>query len=248
MGHEPLTWHGRCMAAVLAARPAIASHQSAAYLLGLIRYRPETIDVSAPTSRRSKRDFRVHEAGLRAADIIRVEGIPTTALPRTLLDLAAELPQSRLLPLLERAEELQILDFGPIDAVLTRTGGHPGAGRLRRAMEIYRPDPRFTRSGLEMHFLALVRKAGLPLPAANYVVDGMELDAYWERERFVVELDVFETHGTRAAFERDRVRQDDLQLLGIEIIRVTGPRLKREPKEVMRRLAAHLDRRRRELC
>jgi hypothetical protein len=31
----------------------------------------------------------------------------------------------------------------------------------------------------------------------------MELDAYWDRERFAVELDVFETHGTQVAFERE---------------------------------------------
>ena len=38
----------------------------------------------------------------------------------------------------------------------------------------------------------------------NFDVAGYELDAYWPDHRFAVELDVFETHGTRAAFERDR--------------------------------------------
>jgi very-short-patch-repair endonuclease len=66
----------------------------------------------------------------------------------------------------------------------------------------------------------------------NFNVGGFELDAYWAAERFVVELDVYETHGTRAAFERDRQRQDDLMLIGVEMIRVTGPRLKREPRQV----------------
>ena len=47
--------------------------------------------------------------------------------------------------------------------------------------------------------------------------------------------------------ERDRLREDDLQLQGIEMIRVTGPRLKDEPVAVTRRVGAHLARRRREL-
>jgi very-short-patch-repair endonuclease len=82
----------------------------------------------------------------------------------------------------------------------------------------------------------------------NFVIKGLELDAYWERERFVVELDVYETHGTRDAFERDRLRQDDLLLIGVEMIRATGPRLRREPTAIVRRVAAHLQRRRRELA
>ena len=60
----------------------------------------------------------------------------------------------------------------------------------------------------------------------NFNVLGYELDAYWEPERFAVELDVYETHGSHAAFERDRLRQEDLKLKGVEMIRVTGPRLR----------------------
>ena len=63
------------------------------------------------------------------------------------------------------------------------------------------------------------------------------------RLRFAVELDVFETHGTRAAFERDRLRQEELLLGGIAVTRVTGPRLEREPDEVIRRVALLLSER-----
>jgi very-short-patch-repair endonuclease len=62
-----------------------------------------------------------------------------------------------------------------------------------------------------------------------------------------VELDLFETHGTRAAFERDRRRQEELKLLGIEMVRITKPRLDREPEQVLRNLAALLERRGREV-
>jgi very-short-patch-repair endonuclease len=81
----------------------------------------------------------------------------------------------------------------------------------------------------------------------NFNVAGFELDAYWPSHRFAVELDVYETHGSHAAFERDRLRQEDLMLVGVAMTRVTGPRLKREPKAVMARLATLLARRRREL-
>lgn len=81
----------------------------------------------------------------------------------------------------------------------------------------------------------------------NYSAEGYELDAYWQPERFAVELDVYETHGSREAFERDRLRQEDLKLMGVEMIRVTGRRLDREPHAVVERVAALLRQRRGEL-
>jgi very-short-patch-repair endonuclease len=66
-------------------------------------------------------------------------------------------------------------------------------------------------------------------------------------ERFAVELDVYETHGSRRSFERDRIRQEELKLRGVEMIRVTGLRLEREPDLVIQRVAALLGQRRRQL-
>jgi very-short-patch-repair endonuclease len=65
--------------------------------------------------------------------------------------------------------------------------------------------------------------------------------------RFAVELGVFETHGTRLSFEEDPVRQEELKLIGVEMIRVTGVRLDREPGLVLERLARLLEARRLEL-
>ena len=159
-----------------------------------------------------------------------------TALPRTLLDLAALVPFRRLRRMIERSEELELFDLGPVEALLARSGGHNGANRLRRAAALYRPVA-VSRSQLECDFLALVLAAGLPRPATNYVEHGFELDVYWPERRFAVELDVFETHGTREAFHRDRLRQEDLMLAGIALIRVTDVRLEREPDRVIQRVA-----------
>jgi hypothetical protein len=156
------------------------------------------------------------------------------------------LSTERLQRAIERCEELQMLDLRPVDLLLARTAGHPGAGRLRRALALYRPPP-FTRSELERRFVDLAKEAGLPRPSTGFNFAGHELDVYWEHERFVVELDVFATHGGREAFERDRVRQEELKLAGVEMIRVTGLRLDREPAAVIGRVGTLLKRRRREL-
>jgi hypothetical protein len=257
VGHRRLSWHSRCWAGVLGAEanevdevvwPAVASHGSAAYLWGLYRYAPERIDVTAPIRRRAKRDFIVHFSSILVpADRGEQEGIPVTSVARTLLDLAIRATPVQLERLLERAEELELLDLHRIEDVLDRAGGHRGRGRLRRALALYQPDPVFTRSRFEKQFRRLVIHAGIPTPSMNYTAHGFELDAYWPELRFAVELDLFETHGSRAAFERDRLRQEELKLLGIEMIRVTKPRLDGEPEVVIRNLAALLERRRREL-
>lgn len=252
VGHERLSWNAWCLAAVLAAETgsrerAVASHTAAGWLWGLLKSSPATIHVTVSTLRHQRSGLITHAAHLSEPDLEEVEGIPVTALPRTVLDLAPMLSGAWLERAIEQLEGSGRFDLVQFEAVLDRCGHHPGAGRLRRALGTYDLDPAFTRSRLERRFRGLVRKAGLPLPAMNFNVAGFELDAYWEAERFAVELDVFETHGTRAAFERDRIRQDDLLLVGIEMIRVTGPRLKREPDAVIHRVAAHLERRRREL-
>ena len=257
MGHRQLDWHGWCWAAVLGAEPletdevvwpAVASHLSAAYLWGLLRYRPETMHVTAPTRRRAKRRFKVHFSSILAVEDRSVrEGLPVTALPRTLLDLAITARPEQLEGYLERAEGRNLFDLAAVEALLARCGGHRGRGRLGRALAIYRPDPAFTRSRFEKSFRRIVKAAGLPVPSMNFNVASYELDAYWPDLRFAVELDLFETHGGRAAFERDRRRQEELKLLGVEMIRITKPRLEREPEAVIRNLAALLERRRAEL-
>jgi very-short-patch-repair endonuclease len=255
VGHRRLTWHSHCWAAVLGAEPdegapwrAVASHFAAAYLWGLLRYQPERMHVTAPTRRRAKRRFVVHFSSILAEEDRAVrQGIPVTAVPRTLMDLAIRARPDQIEGYLERAEDRELLDVRAIEDVLARAGGHRGRGPLGRALAIYRPDPSFTRSKFERRFRRLVKAAGLPAPSMNFNVAEFELDAYWPELRFAVELDLYETHGSRAAFERDRRRQEELKLLGIEMIRVTAPRLKREPENVIRNLATLLTRRRAEL-
>jgi hypothetical protein len=147
---------------------------------------------------------------------------------------------------LDNAYRLGLLDLISIDALISRSGGFRGVARLREALEIYRPSA-FTRSSLERRFLDLVVGANLPRPSMNFFIAGHELDAYWPAERFAVELDTYDHHGDPTAFERDRLGQEELKLVGIEMIRITGARLDREPQVVVERLRRHLAQRHREL-
>lgn len=64
----------------------------------------------------------------------------------------------------------------------------------------------------------------------------------WPEQRLVVELDAHDTHRTLAAFERDRVRDTELQLAGYRVLRVTDRRLEAKPAEVVAAVRRLLDR------
>jgi very-short-patch-repair endonuclease len=237
VGHTDISLHGRCLAAVLAAGPgALASHYSAAWVWGLSSSPPSPFHVTVATGRGPRSPVHLHRArNLAAADRRLREGIPVTSVARTLLDQAAVVRQRDLRRLLKRAEERRFFNLVAIHAVMERNRGHRGTKPLRTAIRDYEPPP-FTRSEFEAAFFDAVLAARLPRPCVNFNVAGMELDLYWPQHRFAVELDLYETHGTRDSFESDRLRQEDLLLEGIAMTRVTGPRFAREPGTVLVRI------------
>lgn len=247
VGHAAVSRHGQCLAAVLSCGDnALVSHRSAAWLWGLTKRFAIPVEVTADSPRRTRDAIRVHSAAaLMPDDHACLEDIPITGVPRTLLDFAAVDPYF-LDRALDNAYRLGLLDLIAMDDLLRRSRGFRGVARLRTALETYR-DPAFTRSSLERRFLDLVQRAGLPRPSMNVFVEGYELDAYWPEERFAVELDTYDYHGSPRAFEADRVRHENLKLAGVEIVRITGLRLDREPRAAMRRLRRLLAQRRRDL-
>ncbi|HYH52873.1 MAG TPA: type IV toxin-antitoxin system AbiEi family antitoxin domain-containing protein [Solirubrobacterales bacterium] len=248
VGHTNLSLQGRCLAAVLASGPrALLSHYSAGWLLGLVSTRPIPVHVTTPIPRKRRGSVRIHHSRtLIDADQALEERIPVTSVARTALDLAAVVRFRSLRRLIRRSEELKVFDLADFRSVLARNRGHRGALPLDRAIDIYEP-PRFTRSELERESLALLQGAGLPTPSTAFVVAGHELDLYWPDLRFGIEIDVYATHGGHESFEVDRRRDEDLKLAGIELSRVTGRRLEREPKQVARRIGELLNQRRRQL-
>ena len=98
----------------------------------------------------------------------------------------------------------------------------------------------FTRSEAEKRLRELVRSAGLPQPRMNVHRAGWEVDAVWDDQRLVVEVDGRKFHSTPARFERDRRKDADLLLAGYRVLRVTWRRLTKEPREVVAILAGAL--------
>lgn len=238
VGHEVPTPRGRWMAAALACGDeALLSHRSAAALWDLLPTATTNVDVIAKGH--SRRGIRVHQTRMvHSDDRAERSSIPVTSLARTIVDLAGMIGPSGLRKAIDRADRLRLLDLVELNAARERSNGRRGTKALGQIMDNYRPPP-FLRSALEHDFLELCRRAGIPAPAMNAIVAGLEVDAVWPEPRLVVELDGYEFHKTRAAFERDRHRDAILQTAGYRVVRLTARRIDRDLPEVvavMRRL------------
>jgi very-short-patch-repair endonuclease len=212
------------MAPVLASGAnTVLSHRGAAALWELRR--SFCHEVTVPTSRHPRGGILMHEAELPPDEVTTVEGIPVTTVPRTLLDLAAVVSQRELARAVNEAEIRQLEDQLSLADLVERHPHRAGIAAVRAVLETLRAGTTVTRSELEARFREFVRANGLPPPALNAPVLGLECDCLWRAERLVVELDGRAVHGTTLAFERDRERDRMLQAAGWRVIRVTWNQL-----------------------
>ena len=219
------------MAAVLACGPdAVLSHRSAAALLNLRDHGHTAIEVSVPRrSARRHAGLSVHRSpGLSTRDETTASrGIPCTTPARTLFDLAAVLTPRGLERAFDRAEVLGLLDAGPLRALIARHRRSPGRARLEAVLDGHVAGSTITLSEFEEVLLALVRRAGLPVPRVNeWIVlpDGeppILADFAWPVQRLVVEADGRRFHQHRRVFDSDRRKDQRLTVHGWRPVRFT---------------------------
>jgi predicted transcriptional regulator of viral defense system len=231
---------GRRMAAVLACGPgAVLSHRTAADAWGIMPRAGARIEVSVPTRNRRRRPgISVHRSpGLRDSDVTTVENIPCTTPARTLLDLAAVVSVPTLANAIEAAERLRIFDLRQVEEQLERARGTPAAKGLRAALAKADSDPPPTRRELERLAYEVFSNSPLGRPLVNSAVataeETLEVDFCWPDRRLIAEADSWDFHGTRAAFERDRRRDQLLTAAGWTVVRFTWRQLRDAPHLVL---------------
>ena len=226
-------------AAVAACGPdAVLSYRSAAELWGLLEPRPGEIDVTVIGRNPGVRDgIRRHRSRTLTPQAVSTKrGVRVTSPARTVLDNARD---PDLEELLGNALAAGRVTIPKLDVMIGECPTGPGVPRLRRML--HQPGgPRRTRSWGERRLLALVRQAGLPVPMTNRMLNGHEVDAVWADHRLIVEIDGYDFHGGRRAFETDRARDAAHVAAGYRVIRFTANQLRDEPLIVIGQLSAAL--------
>lgn len=229
VGRPPRTALERAGAAVLACGPGAAlSHASAMTLWELWKYWAQSFEVVVLRDRRPKGITVHHPRNLHRRDVRTQRGIRVTSPARTLHDMAGRLTQKQLTRGINDALLSNFLKQSQLEELVARLPDSPLARFVRLAG--------LTRSELEDEFLAFCERYGLPTPETNVLVGGYLADAYFERERVIVELDGWDFHSTRASFEGDRERDADNLGEGIPTIRITHDRLADHPDREAARL------------
>jgi very-short-patch-repair endonuclease len=243
VGHSRLSQQGRWLAAVLAySEGALLSHRSAAALWGISRPWAPAVDVTAPAGRqgiRRREKIWIHRGRLHPEDRVIRAGIPVTTVARTLFDMAEFVSFKRLESAWEEADRLNLLRLRAVEEICQRGYGRRALRPIRHLLAEARAAT-ITRSPLEDNFAAFCRGHRLPMPSFNTTVLDYEVDALWPAQRLAAELDSWEFHRHRAAFERDRIRDAALQAAGYRTIRITDRRMNTEAPTLANELRALL--------
>lgn len=239
LGRPELTRHGRWMAAVLSCgAEAALSHASAAALCGIRAQEGGEIEISVPDCvARRRPGIVVHRrAMLKTGDITRHDGIPVTGPVLTLVDLATRLRRDQLEAAVNEADKRRLIDPETLRLALDTVPVRHGVTALRETLD--RWTFALTDSELERRFLAVVRRAALPLPETGRYVNGFKVDFYWPAVGLIVETDGLRYHRTPAQQARDRVRDQVHSAAGLATLRFTHGQVKFEPARVQATLRA----------
>ena len=236
LASAPSTWKRQVKAAELSLAGAVISHRAAAVLHGVDGFKPGAIDITVARTGPSRSPWAVVHRRRSTPSTI-VDRITTTTLPRTVLDLAGQVPAWKLAASFDdlvvsrrlcvedlRAEydlvaSTRCRGIGVIRWLLDdRVDGElPAANELERALRRVLSHPEIPATDHQAHFPWW--------PDAPYRVDA--LVPAWRR---IVEADGRRWHTREADFERDRARDHLAQRHGYEVTRFTYRQLVGSPE------------------
>jgi very-short-patch-repair endonuclease len=234
VGRPDLTVLGERRAIVLACGDgAVLSHRSAGAAWGLRAGGGTTWEVIVPSDRRPDAPVHTYRHHLTADAVTDLDGIPTTTVARTLLDLAAVIAPHQLRRAVEQSVQLELFDLTAIADVLDAHPRRPGRRHLLALVEdLQDHGVTRTRSDVEAAFLQLCLDHHLPRPQVNHYDNGRERDFRWADHRLVVEVDGWAYHRSREAFNTDRRRDREALADGYRVARFTATEVLRTPAAV----------------
>lgn len=228
----PETWEQAALAVVLASgSEAVASHSTAGVLWGLPNVLHEvTFEVSTPRPRRVRQpEVRVH----RTVRFLAIEHdvrnrIPVTSVARTLVDLSGSMSVDQLgiaTDFARRERQLRLVDLRRCVAGLPPAPGRKPT-RIHAVLRARLEHHDESESGLEMRVLRAIVAAGLPEPVQQHRLRIGErwrrIDLAYPELKLAIEVDGWTHHGPRSAFDADRARENELEIIGWDRLHFTS--------------------------
>ena len=214
----------------------VASHESAAWLEGLVQEAPSVVHVTTTTVHlRALRGVRLHRTRL-ALDSRPFQGILCTLPARTLVDLAATSTPRQLADAVDRALSQRIVRIRGLQLEVDK-GGRRGTDQLRRCLQarglIGAPSP----SVLESRMARLITRYRLDLPEGEVITGGhgeYRIDYANPSKRLAVEVYGYAHHHTPEQMAYDHARQRQLTIGGWTVLVFTWQEVTHEPHRVAR--------------
>lgn len=227
---RPFTDAARVRAAVwsFGARAA-GSGLAAAFWLGLTRFPPDIVEVTVPrdSNGRKRAGSRVRRRDLAAADVVERRGLRVTALPLTVVEAAVR--QRGGAKLMDSALQRDV-GLRELWAAHLRNKGRYGSPASRLLLQAASDG---ARSVAERLLVKLLRDAGITGWQTNYPVGGYKVDVGFPGPKVAIEVDGFAFHSGPVEFQVDRERQNNIALLGWQVLRFTWLDLTEYPQRVL---------------
>ena len=226
----PATWEQQLMAAVLAGGDgAVASFRSAARLWAL-GPREDRIEITVPRARRARLPGVVVHDTTVDGTIHRgvIQGIAVTSPARTLCDLTACWFPWDVEHALDEALRQRLTSLTRLQRVFLDLAnrGRRRSTVMRALLEARLPGFDPGDSDMEVRLVRWITGAGLPRPVQQHWVraggHAFRLDLAFPELMIGIEYDGWDPHRGRRAFDRDRARQNPLEIIGWLILRYTS--------------------------
>jgi very-short-patch-repair endonuclease len=227
---QPLTDEARMRIAVWSyGRFAAASGLAAAWWHGLTRFAPDVVEVTVPRNSHGRRHdgSRPRRRDLADADVVESRNLRVTALPLTALEAAAR--QRGGARIVDTALQ-QYTDLSALWRAQLRNKGRYGSPAARRLLQAADDG---ARSAAERLLIKILRKAGITGWKTNHPVAGYRVDVGFPMQKVAIEADGWAFHSSPTAFQIDRERQNDISLIGWQVLRFTWLDLTEYPDRVV---------------
>lgn len=235
------TWRSNLRAAAISAG-GVASHRAAAALWGVDGFGESVSEMTIDACRSiDLAGVKVHRSSqFDRIDLQMIDGIPSTGLARTVLDLAAVVGPRRLELAVDAVLRSAMLEWPDLYAVLVQHSakGRDGCGRLRQLLDIRYGESAIPDSAWNRMVGKLLLDAGLAEPRYEFEIHRGEefiarVDLAYPRQKLAIELDSVRWHLNRTSFVQDPRRKNRLLLAGWQVLTFTWADYADRPQQLV---------------